>query len=127
MIHLTCLSISTTLSLERTGLFLTISFGEVNLSLGDIILYLGELGPFPGKTCMTGETCSSLAFSLGEVKLFAIFSIGEKNLLFGVILSFSRNFLLLRGTTLSPYPHLENMLYALSLKNQVSFPSSLEQ
>ena len=135
MIHLTSLSISITFSLGETDLFLTISFGEVNLYLGDIILYLGELGPPLRKTSLTRETCSSPTFSLGEVKLHAIFSIGEKNLPFGgVILSYGRNLLLLRGTTLSPYPPLGNLSSALPLEKTslsafilitVTFPTAL--
>ena len=46
-------------------------------------MYLGELGPPPGQTCMTGGTCPSPAFSLKEVKLSTIFSLGGKNLPFG--------------------------------------------
>ena len=80
MIHLTGLSISTTLSLEKTGLFLTISFGEVNLSLGDIILYLGELGPPPGKTCMIRGTCPFPTSSLKEVTFSIALSFGGVNL-----------------------------------------------
>ena len=101
MIHLKGLYISTTLYLEKIGLFPTISFGEMNLSLGDIILYLGELGPPPKKTGMIGGTCPSIALSLGEVKLSIIFSLEDKNLAFGEVILFSgRNLLLLRGTTL---------------------------
>ena len=98
-------------------------------------MYLGDLGPPPRKTCMTGGTCPSLTFSLGEVKLFAIFYLGGKNLPFGgVILSFGRNLLLLRGTTLSPDPHLGNLPSALSLGKiglfafflgKVTFPTTL--
>ena len=110
------LSISTTLSLKKTGLFPTISFGEVNLSLGDIVLYLGELGPPLRKTGLIGGTCPFPAFSLEEVKLSIIFSIGGKDLPFGgVILSSGKNLLLLRGTTLSLYPSLKNLPSALSL------------
>ena len=46
-------------------------------------MYLGELSPFPGKIGLAGGTCLSHVFSLGEVKLFAIFSLEEKNLPFG--------------------------------------------
>ena len=46
-------------------------------------MYLGELGPPPGQTCMTGGTCPSPAFSLKEVNLSTIFSLGGKNLPFG--------------------------------------------
>ena len=42
-------------------------------------MYLGELGPPPGKTRVTGGTCPSPAFSLEEVKLSTIFSLGGKN------------------------------------------------
>ena len=76
MIHLTGLSISTTFSLEKIGLFPTISFGKVNFSLGYIILYLGELGPTFGKTGLTGGTCPDPAFSLEGVNL----PLGEKTL-----------------------------------------------
>ena len=76
---------------KKIGLFPTIYFGEVNLSLGDIILYLGELGQSPRKIGLTRGTCPSPTFSLGEVKLSAIFSLWGKNLPFeGVILSSSR-------------------------------------
>ena len=98
-------------------------------------MYLGNLGPPPRKTCMTRGRCPSLTFSLGEVKLFAIFYLGEKNLPFGgVILSFGKNLLLLRGTTISPDPHLGNMPSALSLGKiglfafflgKVTFPTTL--
>ena len=122
MILLTDLSISASLFLEKKDLFPIISFGEVNLYLGDIILYLGELGQPLGKTGLTGETCSSPAFSLNEVKLSAIFSLGEKNLPFGgVILSSGRNLLLLRGTTLSTYPPLRNLPSTLSLEKTSLF------
>ena len=88
----------------------------MNLSLVNIILYLGELGlPF-GKIGVTGETCPSFAFFLGEVKLSAIFFPREKILPFrGMILSSCRNLLLLRGTTLSPDPPLGHMPFAFSL------------
>ena len=118
---------------KKTGLFPTISFGEVNLSLGDVILYLRELGPSPRKTTLTGETCHSPAFSLREVKLYAIFFLRGKNLR-GTILSSSRNLLLFRGTTLSPYPLLRNLPSALSLGKaglltfflrMVTFPTTL--
>ena len=69
MIHLTCLSISVTLSFEKTVLFPTIYFREEDLYLGDIILYLGELGPPLGKTGLT---------RVREVKLSAIFFLGER-------------------------------------------------
>ena len=122
MIHLTGLSIFATLSFEKKGLFPTISFGEVNLFLGDIILYLGELGPPPRKPGMTGGTCPSPTFSLKEVKLFAIFSLRGKNLPFGgVILSSSRNLHLLRGATPSLNPPLGNLPLALSLGKIVLF------
>ena len=65
-------------------------------------MYLGKLGPPPGKTGLTSGTCPSHAFSLEEVTLFVIFSLEEKNLPFrGLILSSGRNIFLLRGTTLS--------------------------
>ena len=125
MIHLIGLSFSTTTSLEKTGLFPTISFRELNLYLGDITLYLGELGPPFGKIGLTRETCPSFAFFHGEVKLSAIFSLGEKILPFGrVILSSCRNLLLLRGTTLSPDPPLGHLPSALSL-GTVTFPTTL--
>ena len=115
MIHLPSLSISATLSLEKTGFFPIISFIEMNLSQGDNILYLGELGPLPRKTGITGGTCSSSAFSLEEVKLSSIFSLG-KNLPFGGgILTSIGNLFLLRGTTLSLDQHLGNLPSTLSL------------
>ena len=58
-------------------------FWRSELSLGDIILYLGELGPPLGKIGLTGGICLSRVFSLGEVKLSTIFSLEEKNLPFG--------------------------------------------
>ena len=63
---------------KKIGLFSTISFGEVNLYLGDIVLYLEELCLPLGKIGMTGGICLSYVFSLGEVKLSAIFSIEER-------------------------------------------------
>ena len=102
--------------LEKTGLFPTISFGEVNLSLVNIILYLGKLGPPLGKIGLAGGTCPSLTFSFEEVTLSIIFSLGGKNLPFGpVILSSGINLLLLRGTTLSLNPPLGNLPSTLSL------------
>ena len=83
MIHVIGLSIYATLSLEKTGLFPTISFGEVNFSLGGIILYIGELGPFLGKIGMIGGICLSHVFSFVEMKLSATFSLEEKNPPFG--------------------------------------------
>ena len=78
-------------------------------------MYLGELGPPLGKTGLTGGTYPSLARSLGEVKLYAIFSLRRKNLSFrGVILSSGRSLLSLRGITLSPYQPLGNLPLALS-------------
>ena len=77
---------------------------------------------------MTGGTCPSPAFSLEEVKLFAIFSLVEKTLPFReVILSSSRNLLLLRGTTLSPYPPLGNLPSALSFGKTGLFAFFLEK
>ena len=86
---------------------------------------LGELGLPPTKIGMDGETCLSPPFFHGEVKLSAIFSLEEKNLPLGqVILSSYRNLLLLRRTTLSPYPPLGNLPSALSL-GIVTFPTTL--
>ena len=80
-------------------------------------MYLGELCPPLGKTCLIGGTCPSPAFSLEEVKFFAIFSLEGNNLPFrGVIISYDRNLLLLRGTNLSPDPPLGNLPLALSLR-----------
>ena len=98
-------------------------------------MYLGELGPPPTKTSLTRGTCPSPAFSLEDVKLSAIFSLRGKNLPFGrVILSFGKNLLLLRGTTLSSHPPLGNLtlalflgktgLFAFLLKT-VTFPTTL--
>ena len=105
--------------------FSSFSLREMNLFLVNIILYLGEMGPPFGKIGLTGETCPSLAFFLREVKLSAIFSPREKILPFGgVILSSYRNLLLLKGTTLSPYPHLGHLPSTLSLRT-VTFPVTL--
>ena len=46
-------------------------------------MYLGELSPSLGKIGMTGGICLSHVFSLGEMKLCAIFSLEEKNPPFG--------------------------------------------
>ena len=110
---------------KETCPFPPFSLGELNLSLANIILYLRELGPHFGKIGLIGETCHSLAFFLGEVKLFEIFSHGEKILPFrGVIISSNRNLLLLRGTTLSPNPPLGHLPSALSL-GTITFPIAL--
>ena len=99
--------------------------GEVKLSLVNIILYLEEIGPPFGNIGVSGEICLSLAFFLGEVKLHAIFSLKEKNLpLREVILSSCRNLILLRGTTLSLDPPLENLLSAIFL-GTITFPTTL--
>ena len=66
-------------------MFPTISFRDVNLYLGDIILHLGELGPFPRKIGLIGGICLSHVFFLGEVNLSVIFSLEEKNLPFGEV------------------------------------------
>ena len=105
-------------------LFSFFSLGEMNLSLVNIILYLGELGPPFAKIGMIGETCPFPPFFLGEVKLFAIFSLGEKILPFGVILSSYRNLLLLRGATLSPDPPLGHLPSIISL-GTVTLPITL--
>ena len=77
---------------------------------------LGELGQPSGKIGLTGETCPSLAFFLGEVKLSTIFPPRENILPFGgVILSSYRNLILLKGTTLSPNPPLGHLSSVLSL------------
>ena len=48
----------------RNMSFSCLSFGEMNLSLVNIIMYLGELGPSFRKIGLIGETCPSLAFFL---------------------------------------------------------------
>ena len=123
--HMPFLLYNHILGKKKTGLFPTISFREVNLYLGDITLYLEELGPPFGKIGMTEKTCPSLAFFLAEVKLSTIFSLREKILSFGgVILSSCRNLLFLRGTTLSPDPPLRLLPFALSLVT-ITFPTAL--
>ena len=53
---------------------------EVKLSLVNFILYLGEMGPPFGNIGLSGETCLSPAFFLGELNFLEILSFRERNL-----------------------------------------------
>ena len=55
--------LSSIISLKENNLYL----GEVKLSLVNFILYLGEMGPPFGNIGLSGETCLSPAFFLGEL------------------------------------------------------------
>ena len=66
-------------SLEKKNLPL----GEVKLSLVNIILYLGEMGPPFGNIGLSRETCLFLAFFLGELTFLVILSFRGVNLSLG--------------------------------------------
>ena len=72
-------NLSTIFSLKENNLPLE----EVKLSLVNFILYLGEMGPPFGNIGLSGETCLSPAFFIGELTCPAILPFGGVNLPLG--------------------------------------------
>ena len=87
---------------------------------------LGELGLPPRKIGMVGETCLFLAFFLGEVKLFAIFSIEEKNLPLGEVKLSLVNIIMYLGEMGSPFGNIglsgETCLSPTFFLGELTFP-----
>ena len=129
MICLIGFSFYATSSLEKIGLFPTISFEEVNLYLGDITVYLGEIGPPSRKIGLSRETCLSLTFFLGEVKLSAIFSLEEKNLPLEEVKFSLVNIILYLGEMGPPFGKIglsgETCLSPAFFLGQLTFPIDL--
>ena len=73
------MKLSTIFSFEEKNLPLR----EVKLSLVNFILYLGEMGTSFGNIGLSGETCLSLAFFLGELTFPEILSFRGENLPLG--------------------------------------------
>ena len=90
---------------------------------------LGELGLPPGKTSIAKETCLSLAFFLGEVKLFAILFLEKKNLPLGEVKLSLVNIILYLGEMGPPFGNIglsgETCLFLAFFLGELTFPAIL--